>query len=65
MFFLIALVGLVGGVIVSFAYGNTKLPIVVLLLAAGLFFAPIGIWKLVGIAILAAIIWIANKIDMA
>ena len=64
MFFLIALVAWIGGVIVSFYNGNRKLPLVVLLLGLGLLFAPIGVWKLAGLALLAAIIWIANKTDM-
>jgi len=61
---LIALAAWIGGVIVSFYNGNRKLPIVVLLLGLGLLLAPIGFWGTAGIAILAAIIWIANKSDM-
>ena len=64
MFFLIALVAWLGGVVISFYNGNRKLPLVVLLLGLGLLFAPIGVWKLAGLALLAAIIWIANKADM-
>jgi hypothetical protein len=64
MFFLIALVAWIGGVIISFYNGNRKLPLVVLLLGLGLLFAPIGVWKLAGLALLAAMIWIANKADM-
>jgi len=64
MFFLIVLISWVGGVIISFYNGNRKLPIIVLLLGLGLLFAPIGVWKLAGLAILAAIIWIANKADL-
>ena len=64
MFFLIALGAWLGGVVISFYNGNRKFPLIVLLLGAGLFFAPIGIWKMAGIALLAAIIWIANKADM-
>jgi len=64
MFFLIALVAWIGGVVISFYNGNRKLPIIVLLLGLGLLFAPIGIWKVAGIALLAAIIWIANKADL-
>ena len=63
MFFLIALIAWLGGVIVSFYNGNRKLPFTILLLGLGLLFAPIGIWKLVGLALLAAIILIANKAD--
>ena len=65
MFSLIALVAWLGGVIVSFVNGNRKFPLVVLLLGIGLLLAPIGVWKLVGIALLAAIQWIANKADIA
>jgi hypothetical protein len=61
---LIALVAWVGGVIVSFYNGNRKLPLIVLLLGVGLLLAPIGFWGTAGIALLAAIIWIANKSDM-
>jgi hypothetical protein len=64
MFFLIALIAWIGGVVVSFYNGNRKLPLIVLLLGLGLLFAPIGVWKLAGIALLAAIIWIANKADL-
>lgn len=64
MFFLIALGAWLGGVAISFYNGNRKFPLIMLLLGAGLFFAPIGIWKIAGIALLAAITWIANKADM-
>lgn len=50
--------------IVSFVNGNRRLPLIILLIGLGLFFAPIGMWKLAGIALLAAIIWTANKLDM-
>ena len=62
--FLIAIIAWAGGVIVSLYNGNRKLPLIVLLLGIGLLFAPIGVWGIAGIAILAAIIWIANKADM-
>jgi len=61
---LIALAAWIAGVIVSFYHGNRKLPVAVLILGLGLLFAPIGFWSTVGIALLAAIIWIANKADM-
>lgn len=64
MLFLFALIAWLAGVVMSFVNGNRKLPLVVLLIGLGLIFAPIGIWKLAGIAILAAIIWTANKLDM-
>lgn len=62
--FFIALIAWAGGVIISFYNGNRKLPLTVLLLGLVLLFAPIGIWGMVGLALLAAIIWIANKADM-
>ena len=61
---LIALIDWLGGVNISFYNGNRKLPLIVLLLGVGLFFAPVGVWGIAGFAILAAIIWIANKADM-
>ena len=65
MFFLIALAAWVAGVMVSFYNGNRKFPLIVLLLGIGLLCAPIGVWKVAGLALLAAVIWIANKADMA
>jgi hypothetical protein len=62
--FLVAILAWAGGVIISFYNGNRKLPITVLLLGLVFLFAPIGVWGLAGVAILAAIIWIANKADM-
>jgi len=62
--FYLALIAWIGGVIVSFVNGNRRLPLIILLIGLGLFFAPIGMWKLAGIALLAAIIWTANKLDM-
>ena len=62
--FLIAVIAWAGGVIVSFYNGNRKLPLTALVLGVGLLFAPIGVWGIAGIALLAAIIWIANKADM-
>lgn len=61
---IIALIAWIGGVVVSFYNGNRKLPIVILLLGIVLLLAPIGFWSTVGIALLAAVIWIANKSDM-
>lgn len=56
-----------GGVVVSFAIGNRKLPLIVLLLGIGLlvatFTTPVGLFGIAGIAILAAIIWIAIRVD--
>jgi hypothetical protein len=63
--FLIPLIAWAIGVIMSFANGNRKLPAVILLLGLGLLIAPIGVWRIVGMALLAAIIWIANKADTA
>jgi hypothetical protein len=65
MFFIITIVAWAGGVVVSFCYGNRKLPLIVLALGLGMIFSPIGIWKVAGLAILAAIMWIANKAEMS
>jgi len=62
--FPVAIVAWAGGIIISFYNGNRKLPVTVLLVGLGLLFAPIGIWGMAGLAILAAIIWIANKADV-
>ena len=62
--YLIAIIAWAGGIIISLYNGNRKLPITVLLLGIGLMFAPIGAFGIAGIAILAAVIWIANKADM-
>jgi hypothetical protein len=61
--FLIAIVAWIGGVIVSFYNGARLLPLIILVLGLGLLFAPIGAWGIAGIAILAAVIWIANKAE--
>jgi hypothetical protein len=61
---LVALLAWLGGVVVSFVNGNRKLPLVILLIGIGLFFVPVGGYRLAGFAILAAIIWVANKADM-
>jgi hypothetical protein len=61
--FLIAVIAWAGGVGASLYNGNRKLPLIVLILGLGLLFAPIGVWGMAGIAILAAIMWIANKAD--
>ena len=67
--FYVALVALVGGVVVSFVNGNRLLPAIILLLGVGLtvlmFNGIGGPFGLAGIAILAVVIWIANKADMA
>jgi len=67
MFFYIALIAWIGGVVVSFVNGNRRLPIIVLLLGLVLlvltFMGKAGYFGLAGIAILAAIIWIGNKAD--
>ena len=67
MFFFIALIAWLGGVVVSFANGNRRLPSTVLLLGLVLvvltFMGKAGYFGLAGIALLAAIIWIANRAD--
>ena len=69
MFFYIALAAWLWGVVVSFVNGNRRLPSVILLLgiivAALTFMGKAGYFGLAGLAVLAAIIWIANKADMA
>jgi hypothetical protein len=62
--FLLAIAAWLAGVVVSFYDGNRKLPLVVLLLGGVLLFSPIGFWGTAGVAILAAVIWIANKSDL-
>ena len=66
--FYIAILAWAGGVSLSFANGNRKLPLVVLLLGIGLLIATFrgsaGLFGIAGIAILAIIIWVANKADM-
>jgi hypothetical protein len=61
--FLFALCAWIVGVIFSFSNGNRRLPSIVLLIGIVLFFAPIGFFKVAGIALLAIIIWMANKWD--
>jgi hypothetical protein len=61
--FLFAVLAWAGGVIMSFYNGSVKLPIAVLVLGLACIFAPIGMFGIAGLAILAAIIWIANKSD--
>jgi hypothetical protein len=63
--FLFALAAWLVGVIYSFSNGNRRLPSIVLLMGIVLFVAPIGPFKIAGIALLAAIIWIANKWDLS
>lgn len=53
------------GVLYSFYNGNRKLPSIVLLTGIILFFAPIGFFKVAGIALLAVVIWITNKWDLS
>jgi len=63
----IPIIAWIGGVVVSFALGNRKLPLIVLLLGIGLLFVTfarlVGLFGIAGIAILAAIIWIAIQAD--
>jgi D-alanyl-lipoteichoic acid acyltransferase DltB (MBOAT superfamily) len=67
MFFSIALIAWIGGSLASIANGNRRLPSVVLLL--GLVFVVLtfmgraGYFDVAGIAVLAAIIWIANDME--
>ena len=67
MFFYIAILAWIGGVIISFYNGNRGLPLIVLLvgIAAWVATAMVGApsFGIAAIALLAAIIWIANKSD--
>ena len=68
MFFLIVLGAWLAGVVVSYAYGNRKMPTVVLLLGLALIGATYGGYLgggfgLAGLALLAAIQWVANKAE--
>jgi hypothetical protein len=67
VFFYTALFAWLGGVVVSFVNGNRRLPSAILVLGLVLvaltFMGIAGNFGLAGIAILAAIIWIANKAD--
>lgn len=67
MFFIVLATWLVG-IIVSFIYGNRKLPFIILLLGGGVLAAVFtghgGWFGVAALAILSAVIWIANKMDM-
>jgi len=68
MFFYIAIAAWIAGVGLSFYNGNRKLPLAVLLIGIGVWVgasaAGVAAFGIAGIALLAAIIWIANKADM-
>ncbi len=67
MFFFVIGVWLVG-IIVSFINGNRVLPLVILVVGVGVvaatFMGIAGYFGTAALAILAVIIWIANKADM-
>lgn len=67
MFYIVIAAWLVG-VIVSFIYGNRKLPITILLIGIGItvteFTVGIGYFYISAMAVVAIIIWIANKLEM-
>ncbi len=67
MCFCVALVAWLGRVVVSFVHGNRRLPSTILLFGLVLvvltFVGKDDYFGLAGIALLAAIIWIANKAD--
>jgi hypothetical protein len=56
------------GIVVSFIYGNRGLPLTILLLGVAVVLATfkciVGWYGVATLAILSAIIWIANKADM-
>jgi hypothetical protein len=66
MFFVMAV--WIVGVIVSFIYGNRVLPLIILVLGIGVvaatFNGTLGYYGIAALAVLAVIIWIANKVDM-
>jgi hypothetical protein len=68
MFFSIALIAWIGGSWVSIVNGNRRLPSVVLLLGLVfvvlIFMGKAGYFDVAGIALLAAIIWIANDVEI-
>lgn len=68
MFFIVLATWIVG-IVVSFIYGNRKLPCFILLLGGGVlaavFAGHAGWFGVAALAILSAIIWIANKSDMS
>lgn len=67
MFYIVISAWLVG-VVVSFIYGNRKLPIAILLIGIGAtavqFTIGIGYIYIAVMAVLSVIIWMANKMDM-
>jgi hypothetical protein len=67
MFFSIAIIAWVGGSLASIANGHRRLPSVVLLLGLVVvltFTDRVGYFDVAGIAVLAAIIWIANDAEI-
>ena len=64
---ILALAAWLAGVAVSYYNGNRKLPTVILLLGIAIVVATAtghaGVFGTAGLALLAAIIWIANKAD--
>jgi hypothetical protein len=66
---LIAIAAWIAGVGISFYNGNTKLPIVSLVIGIGLLIAMFtghgGIVTTIGFAVLAVVLIIANKLDMS
>ena len=69
MFFFIVLVAWIVGVVMSFSNGNRKLPLTILLLGlldlVGIFVFRLGWIGISILAILAIVIHMANKLDMA
>jgi len=67
MYFYIALVAWLVGVMVSYREGRRRLPMVIFCAGAVLvilsYAGKAGFWGLPGLAILALIIWVANQID--
>ena len=67
MFFPIAIVAWIVGVVISFSQGNVKLPMVILILGilsiAGILYFGFGWLGLSALALMAAIIHTVNKLD--
>ena len=66
--FFIVIAAWIAGVIISFKFGNRKLPTTILLIGLGVtaahFTVGLGYIYIVVMAIISVIIWLANKMEM-
>ena len=66
---IIALIAWIAGIGISFYNGNTKLPLISLVIGIGLLVAMFtghgGVFVTVGFVVMAVILIIANKLDMS